>query len=85
MTNTHTAVKIPATFIDQLKYRAKAVAAAVGAVLFTAGIGLVSDPSTEKAIEAVVPAQWQPVVALVFGAIVTAVVHQVKNTPLPGA
>lgn len=77
-------VAVTPTFADQLRYRGKAVATAIGGILEAAAIAVISDPSTEKAIEQVVPQPYQVLAALVFGAIVTAVVHQVKVVPLPG-
>lgn len=63
--------------IAQLKYRSKAVITAVGAILGTAVVAVILDPTTEHAIVQVVPAQYQVLATLVFGAIVTAIVHRV--------
>jgi predicted transcriptional regulator len=67
------------TFKEQLLYRAKAIITACGAIIGTALVAVIVDPTTEHAIVAVIPAQFQVLAALVFGAIVTALVHRVPN------
>jgi hypothetical protein len=64
--------------IAQLKYRSKAVVVAVTAILSAAAVAALQDPKIQAAVLHLVPAQYQPFAVLVLGAIVTAVVHQVR-------
>lgn len=68
------------TLKEQILYRAKAVAAACGAVLQTAVLALIVDPATEHEIVKVIPAPYQVLASLLLGAIITGVVHKVPNS-----
>jgi hypothetical protein len=67
------------SFTDLLAQKAKAVATACGAILQTALLAVIADPSTEAAIVKIIPLHYQVVASLILGAIITAVVHQVPN------
>jgi hypothetical protein len=71
--------------IAQLKYRSKAVVVAVAAILSAAAVAALQDPTIQSTVVHLVPAQYQPIAVLIIGAIVTAVVHQVRlgSKPVP--
>lgn len=71
------------TLLAQLKYRSKAVVVAVVTILSAAGVAALQDPKIQDAVLHLVPAQYQPVAVLILGAIVTAVVHQVRMGAKP--
>jgi hypothetical protein len=63
--------------LAQLAYRSKAVVIAVAAILATAAVAALQDPSIQAAVVHLIPVAYQPVAVLVIGAVVTAVVHQI--------
>ena len=65
------------TLIAQLKYRSKAVIVAIAAILSTAAVAALQDPTIQTAVVHLIPTQYQPIAVLLLGAIVTAIVHAV--------
>lgn len=65
------------TLLEQIKYRAKAILAAVGAALVGFVVWLVTNPDTATAIEKIVPEPWVAIVPVVLAGIAaTIAVHQ---------
>lgn len=65
--------------VQTLKTKAKAIAA--GALSLAAGeaLVLITDGTVQDALKHAVPLTWQPVVPVVFAAVIFGVVHQVPN------
>lgn len=68
------------TFMEQIKYRAKAILAALGAALVGFVVWLVTNPDTAVALEKIVPEPWVALVPVALaGVAATIAVHQAPN------
>jgi cell shape-determining protein MreD len=69
----------PSPAVRILKEKAKAILAGVLSLAAGEALVLVTDSTVQDAVKHAVPLTWQPVIPVLFSAVIFGVVHQIPN------